>query len=176
MTPLCDLAFKHGSDKCPQIKHHYTEFYYELLKYRRGRVKKILEIGIESGASLRMWRDFFHNAQIYGIDVDRKTLFEEERIKTFLCDQRDGKGLIELIGKIGADFDLVVDDGSHSPDDQVFTCLTLMPLLNKKVIYAIEDTRNEIVKRLSEYDIQIKRRSKMLYSDDRLILVRHKDG
>jgi hypothetical protein len=76
LDPLSELAFKYLSDKCPQIKHSYTPFYYDLLKDKRNSIKKVLEIGIGSveestkwrpyraGSSLIMWRDFFPNAQI----------------------------------------------------------------------------------------------------------------
>ena len=42
------------------------------------------------GASLRVWRDYFYNAEIYGADID-KTNFSEKRIKTFFVDQLDKK-------------------------------------------------------------------------------------
>ena len=31
-TELCDIAFKYGVDKCPQINHAFTPFYYNLFK------------------------------------------------------------------------------------------------------------------------------------------------
>ena len=75
ITPLCKIAFKYGTDKCPQVGHNYTPFYYELLKDKRKTVKKVLEIGIGSpetmpggpkhyqkGASLLMWRDFLQHS------------------------------------------------------------------------------------------------------------------
>src|SRR5260221_5176203 len=104
-TPLCKLAYKYGTDKCPQLKHCYTPYYHQLFKGRQKTVKKVLELGIgyyktikeqeavydrklkryyQKGASLKMWRDFFPNAQIFGADIQPDTLFEEERIKTYL--------------------------------------------------------------------------------------------
>lgn len=154
-TPLCELAFKYGSDKCPTIKHPYTPFYYELLNENKEIIKKVLEIGIGSkntmhhvvekrgdyqiGASLYMWRDFLPNAQIFGADIDPKTMFESERIKTFMCNQANKEDLIELISKTGDNIEVIIDDGSHLWDDQIFTCQTLMPIVNKDVIYIIED-------------------------------------
>ena len=159
-TELCKLAYKYGTDKCPQIKHSYTPFYYKLLNRRRKSIKKVLEIGIgyyktmpevaviydrgfkryyHRGASLKMWRDFFPNAQIYGADIRPETLFEDERIKTFLCDERKEEDLVNLIKKTGPDIDLVVDDASHHVDDQIFMAKTLLPMIDKGVIYIIED-------------------------------------
>ena len=46
MTKLCKLAYKYGTDKCPQIHHSYTPFYYELLNPKRNEIKKFVELGI----------------------------------------------------------------------------------------------------------------------------------
>lgn len=187
MTPLCELALKYGSDKCPQISHFYTEYYYAMFKSKRHMIKKVLEIGIgypggmlespyyQVGASLYMWQDFFPEAQIYGIDIRKDLLIKDKRIKTFLCDQSDPKGLKKLINIIGTDIDMVIDDGSHIPEDQVFSCLTLMPLLQEKVLYVIEDVKDkEIEKYLKGYNTHAIRKSKMANIYDRLIEVTNK--
>src|SRR3989344_7399798 len=148
---LSKLALKYLSDKCPQIKHPFTPFYFELLKDKRKTIKKVLEIGIgyremalkwrpyRTGASLLMWRDFFPNAPIYGIDILPNALYNGKRIKSFICDQTNKDELQNLIDNIGSDLDLIVDDGSHKTEHQIFSCLTLMPMVNKNVIYIVED-------------------------------------
>lgn len=166
-TVLCKLAYKYGTDKCPQISHPYTPFYYELLRGRRKSIKKVLEIGIGSaeymhrnpkhyvtGASLRMWRDFFPNAQIYGADIDPKMLFKDKRIDTFLCDERNADDIAKLISITGRDIDLFIDDGLHNKGSQIFLCKTVLPLLKKKVLYIIEDVAfpRTIASALNEYD------------------------
>lgn len=160
-TELCELAYKYGTDKCPQIKHCYTPFYYEYLKDYKNTFKKVLEVGIghtrnnwhnpqgiekdklipklQNGASLKMWRDFFPNANIFGADISQDALFEDTRIKTYLCDERDQKDVARLIKTIGNDIDLVIDDASHHVDDQISLAKNLLPLLKKDVIYIIED-------------------------------------
>ena len=142
------IAYYYGSDKCPQIGHFYTEYYYGLLKDKRESIKKLLEIGVgavenmnchckhyKDAASLYTWQDFLPRAQIYGIDILPSLVFKDNRIETFLCDQYNKEDLENLISKIGSDIDIVIDDGSHKPKHQVFTCRTLMPLLKKDVIY-----------------------------------------
>jgi 8-demethyl-8-alpha-L-rhamnosyltetracenomycin-C 2'-O-methyltransferase len=175
--PLTVLALKYGADKAPQIKHGYTPFYYGLFKDKRESVKKVLEIGAGEGASLRMWREFFPNAMIYGADNQDNRLFEERNIKVIKCDQSRGNDLRLLIAIIGFDLDLVIDDGSHRESDQFFTCLTLMPWLNKNVTYVIEDVDKESkpsTKLLKKYDWIILEFGKR--HDDRVIVVRHKNG
>jgi hypothetical protein len=187
MTELCKLAFKYGSDKCPQIRHHYTPLYYDLLKDKRESVRKVLEIGVgnkeymnnypnyKDGASLFMWRDFFPNAQIYGADVIPELVFKDERIETFLCNQSVKEDLNNLILKTGSDIDLFIDDGSHYVTDQGFTCQIIMPQLKKDVIYVIEDVGDPSIgeRYLGEYDYRVTRfRHKNIW-DDRLIIVRN---
>jgi hypothetical protein len=187
-TPLCELAYKYKTDKCPQIHHFYTTFYYELFKDSIESVKKVVEIGIghpdqfltddyRIGASLKMWRDFFPNAQIYGADILPSTMFQDNRIETILCDETKTADLENLIKHTGSDIDLFIDDGLHARGIQINTCLTLMPLLQDKVVYVIEDIYHpqHIMRRLGgmyscELIEGIKRRGKR--SSDKLIIVR----
>lgn len=178
MTPteLCLLAAKYGSDKCPQIKHNYTPFYYELLKDKREIVKKVLEMGVGychggravgrqawdrhikrryyRGASLLMWRDFFPKAMIYGGDRDQRAIFEDERIRTFLCDETKIDDLRRVVSNTGSDIDFFVDDASHLPDDQAKLAQDILPMLKKDVIYIIEDIDSPMVvtNYLQDYD------------------------
>ena len=167
MTKLCDVAFKYGTDKCPQIYHTYTPYYYDLFKDKRESVKKVVEIGIGhsqhlrhavahyvTGASLRMWRDFFPNAQVYGADIIPETMFIDNRITTYICDETKKEDLEKLIKKIGSDIDIFIDDGWHARDSQVFVCKTVMPLLKKNVVYIIEDLVRPYTaaRTLEEYD------------------------
>jgi len=128
---LKELFDKHGSDKATE--HDYHHVYGEIL--REGDcVRSVLEIGLGSnhedvvshmgragrpGASLRAFREYLPNAMIYGADVDRRILFEEERIKTFFVDQTDLSSLDALGQRIDRNFDLIVDDGLHSPNANI---------------------------------------------------------
>jgi hypothetical protein len=168
-TPLCELAYKYGTDKCPQISHSYTPIYYELLKDKRESTKKVLELGIgnaatmgritykypqyKTGASLYMWRDFFPTAQIFGADFLGSTLINDDRVKTFFCDERKKTDLISLIQNTGSNIDLFVDDASHHGCNQVFACANLKPLMKKDVIYVIEDVSHpkRVAKDLRSY-------------------------
>jgi len=111
------------------------------------------------GASLYMWRDFFPNAQIYGADYAKEAMFTDDRIETFLCDERKKEDLISLIEQTGSDIDLFVDDGSHKWQNQVFLCQTVLPLLQEDVVYIIEDVGwpDHIRQALCDYKCQIPR-------------------
>ena len=114
-TDLCLLALQHSTDKAPRSGHGYTPYYHELFKERRESVHKVLEIGIDVGASLRMWRDYFPNSIIYALDCDPPKLINEYRIQSFLGSQGNRENLEELIKWAGPNFDLIMDDGSHEP-------------------------------------------------------------
>jgi len=193
ITPLCKLAYKYGADKCPQVAHPYTQFYYELFKDRRKSIKKVLEIGVGTksymhyhpkhyvtGASLRMWRDFFPNAQIYGADILPEAMFEDERIETFLCDQTKKEDLEKLIEKTGSDIDIFIDDALHSKTTQANLCVMVMPMLQKNVIYIIEDVMQPgLMSRIlanNGYDCSVPELGKLQQlPKNNLVVVRHKN-
>jgi hypothetical protein len=151
-TRLCELAEKYGSDKVESIFHSYTPFYDQLLSGRD--VKRVLEVGIgtpnamnhmakyEVGASLKMWKEYFPNAEIWGLDNDPSAMFTEPHIQTMMCDQSDRESLLsvaEILEPSGR-FDLIIDDGSHQLDHQALTANTLIPrLLAYSGVYVIED-------------------------------------
>jgi hypothetical protein len=143
------LAEKYRSDKCPSIHHTYTPFYYELLANKP--VTNMLEIGIGSpstmpntpnyvaAAGLRMWADFFPNADVHGIDIYDDCMVQDvPRVYTHICSQADETKLLTFAKGFGG-FDLIVDDGSHDKEHQVISAKVLMPFLNNGGIYIIED-------------------------------------
>jgi len=187
--PLSDLAIKYHSDKAPQQYHNYTPFYHELFKNRRNSVKKVFEIGIGyqeimpiadyiSGAGFYMWRDYFPNAQIYGIDIKPELMINKDRIQTFVCNQAHSWQLINLVEKLGGNFDLIIDDGSHIADHQSISAITLVPYLSDNGIYIIEDVREpeRVANNLKIMGIEssVHRFDVNLKSDDILLLVRKK--
>ncbi|MGA8022839.1 MAG: hypothetical protein WA361_06005 [Candidatus Acidiferrales bacterium] len=123
---------KYGSDKA---SNDYHNVYGPLLK-NRDEITGILEIGMGTnntdvvsnmglwgypGASLKAFRDFLKSATVYGADIDKRILFEDERIKTFFVDQTDSATFAELGKSIPSDLDLVIDDGLHSPNANLET-------------------------------------------------------
>ena len=169
MNTLEELGRKYGTDK--GTKHHYLPVYFDLFENKRNSVRKVVEVGAGEGAGLRMFRDFFPRAWIYGVEIDPDRVFTEDRIKVFLCDQSSKGDLLGLIKKIGNNIDLFTDDGSHIPKDQIFTCQTIMPLLKEGAIYIIEDVADEgIVRWLDEYKPEMIRVGKRY--DDRLIIIK----
>lgn len=154
LTPLCHLANKYQTDKGGRdgtyagvqggTCHEYTPIYWDLLHEKREQVKVVLEIGVNSGASLRVWEEFFPKAQIIGLDIRRECLFNEGRIRCFYADQSNPESLRAALLEAGAGFpcfDLIVDDGSHEHDHILTSLTTLAPFLSWDGIYVVEDIR-----------------------------------
>lgn len=150
MTPLCHLARKYGTDKggahliAGDTCHRYTPVYFDLFSPPLNeRVKHVFEIGINHGCSLRMWRDFFPNAIIDGIDTNAECLRDYgERIRTCAADQFNGYSLDRALTMFGDPlYDLIVDDGSHESEHQVFSARYLKPTVAPGGFYVIEDMR-----------------------------------
>jgi len=171
LDDLTLLAIKYGTDKWG--KHNYTPAYYDLFKDSKQYVKKLLEIGVAEGAGVRMFRDFFPKAMIYGAEIDEERCITENRIEVFRCDQSKEEDVCKLLLKTGFDLDIVIDDGSHKPKDQVITALTILPLLKKESLYIIEDVSDKSIEiAFDNYDYKWIECGKRY--DDRLLVIRHK--
>lgn len=122
------LFNKFGSDK--STAHNYHHLYGEILK-NRDDISYVLEIGLgtnnldvvsnmgtqgKPGASLRAFREYLPNATIFGADIDKRILFQDDRIQTYFVDQTDLASLESLDKNIPYFMDLIIDDGLHSPN------------------------------------------------------------
>lgn len=146
---LTRLANKHGSDK-GSMCHQFTDFYEGFLSPIRSSVRKVLEVGVWQGASLKMWRDYFPSATIFGLDTDDCRQLDEKRIRTFVGDQSDRKRLWGLFGSPPeglptADFDLIVDDGGHHMDQQQVSLGALFPHVRPGGYYILEDLHTSLM-------------------------------
>jgi len=98
---------------------------------------------IKNKPSVRAFRDWAPNAQVYGADVDPGILVQEERIKTYFVDQTDRASLQNLAHIVGGDFDLIIDDGLHNPIANFNTVKELLPLLKDDGHLVVEDIYEE---------------------------------
>lgn len=146
MSLLEELFTKYGTDKGIW---GYTPAYEKYLEPIRLDVKNVLEIGICGerdipnnviGASLFVWREYFPNAQIYGIDNDPKWVFNDQsRITTACVDAYHSEVLRALMNHWNVTFDFICDDAVHDPFPQVQLINDLAPFIKENGIYAIEE-------------------------------------
>jgi len=154
MTFLCHLCKLHETDKGggPHFRyaggdsdtvHNYSPVYYRLFKDMRDEVLSVLEIGVHGGSSLRVWRDFFPNAHIVGLDTNAECLkHSEKRITVLMADQNNPRSIYDALAKLSPDtppFSLIVDDGSHEREHQIVSLKALLPFLDPHGYYVVED-------------------------------------
>jgi hypothetical protein len=136
------LGLKHGTDK---YGHRYIEYYENMFRPLRKKKLNILEIGIggydkpqNAGESLRMWKDYFPNSTIYGIDIYDKSFHQKKRIKIFQGSQND-PDFLKFVAKQIGNINIVIDDGSHVNEHIITSFTTLFPFLSNNGYNVIED-------------------------------------
>ncbi|MEO6133409.1 MAG: class I SAM-dependent methyltransferase [Saprospiraceae bacterium] len=144
-SDLTSLARIYQTDKWGG--HFYTPIYEQWFRSLRYKPVRLLEIGVGGyaklqmgGDSLRMWKSYFPEGTITGIDIYDKSELNESRINTYKGDQSDADFLENVSEKEGP-FDIIVDDGSHLQSHILESFKTLFPLLKSGGIYVIEDTQ-----------------------------------
>jgi hypothetical protein len=159
LTSMCYTMSWHGSDKGGPL-HNYTTTYSAIFGELRNKPLRILELGLGSnnpnfpyymgvgakpGASLRGWRELFPHALVYGADIDRDILFEEDRIKTFYCDQLDEIAIRDLWSQpdLRGGMDIIVDDGHHTFEANSLFLDGSLGRLRPGGTYVIEDIQKE---------------------------------
>lgn len=131
--------------------HSYLPVYNKLLHTIKNIAKNVLEVGIgdwseKNGGSLLIWRKYFTNAKIYGIDIlpiDRvlDELVEDKKVKLFCeTDAYKNKFINENLSNVK--FDLLLDDGPHSLESQENFVELYSPLLSEKGILIVEDVQD----------------------------------
>jgi len=139
---LTELATKYRTDK--GRGHYYTEVYEYFFYPMKRKARKICEIGVATGASMKMFRDYFSGAVVYGIDIEDASQLDSRTIKTFIADQSNRGQLKGFIETYGSDFDLILDDGGHSMEQQQVSFGYLFRHLRPGGYYIIEDVHTSL--------------------------------
>jgi trans-aconitate methyltransferase len=142
---LCDLLSKYKTDK--NTRHSYGPVYEDLLAPYREVAKNVLEIGVDKGASMEVWREYFVNATITGIDNNPISLppsrvKDVSRMKFYKLHQASSASLKAFAINHYQQFDIIIDDGSHVPRHQLMTRDILWDALKPGGLMVIEDIQN----------------------------------
>jgi len=174
LAQLCDV---YGTDKgeltpdsnpYPWASHNYTDFYELIFSPRRYSIGSLLECGIGTsnnefqnnmgekanpGASLRVWREYFPNAEVTGIDIDPEVMFAEDRINTYCVDQTSEKSIKDFLDEHNGGFDIIIDDGLHGYHANVSLFENTIDRLSEDGLYIIEDVSYDNLEKYREYFI-----------------------
>jgi hypothetical protein len=119
---------------------HYFDIYDQHLSRFRGKKFRLLEIGIFHGGSLQMWKKYFGSGvSIVGMDIEPRAVeLAEPGVEIVIGDQADRKFLREVVGRYGS-FDVVIDDGGHTMEQQINSFEELWPAVTDGGLYIAED-------------------------------------
>lgn len=144
------------------IFDHWLEYaeFYERHFPEPGGPLKLLEIGVQSGGSSRVWRSYYGKELYYvGLDINpesKRSEVAKENTFVEIGSQMDAAFLRKVCEKHGP-FDLVVDDGAHTAEAIRASLLALWPgvlanddgrsaeydledsCLKPRAVYAVED-------------------------------------
>ena len=142
---LRDLIDNSRTDK--DTTHSYLDLYQSLLEKKKETAIKVLEIGIHKGGSIKMWDDFFINADVYAVDIlPKERMWEEllnkESIHLYNSEDAYNSGFVqnEFIDN-NFHFDMMLDDGPHTLQSMIQFIKLYLPLLKSDGILIIEDVQ-----------------------------------
>jgi len=133
------IALEAGTDKSSAI-HNYTKVYSHYFNSIKDKNFKFLEVGIYKGNSVKFWEKYFTKADLNFIDITSENLeYTSERSKYFYLDQSNKLQLTDFIKESGSNFDIIIEDGGHTMEQQLVSFAMLFPTVKSGGLYIVED-------------------------------------
>lgn len=126
---------KYNTDK---YDHGFIDIY-EPYFHNMKEVNHVLEIGVYDGESLKYLSSQFEYAIIHGIDIENKTQYNNEKIRTYIVNQENRNDLEKFLNEIDFEFDIIIDDGGHTMKQQQTSFGVLFKKVKNGGIYILED-------------------------------------
>jgi hypothetical protein len=139
-NPLRDYFEAHRQGRGIWKMRHYLEIYHRHFQKFVGREVHIAEVGVYSGGSLDMWRNYFGpRSRVYGIDIEPACkAYESDGVRIFIGDQAD-RGFWRGFRAAVPRLDILIDDGGHEAEQQIATLEEMLPHLAPGGVYLCED-------------------------------------
>jgi hypothetical protein len=120
--------------------NHYFDVYHRHFQKFIGKEVHVVEIGVYSGGSLEMWKQYFGaKSRIYGVDIEPACKsYEDEVTRIFVGNQADRNFWCRFRADVPK-VDVVIDDGGHSPEQQIATLEEILPHMQPGGVYLCED-------------------------------------
>ena len=124
--------------------HHYLKIYDRHFSRFIGKNPTILEIGIDKGGSLEMWNYYFDNkCKIYGIDINPNCLDVPNKLGatniSVTIGNQESREFWKQYLKDKPKFDIVIEDGGHTMNQQIVTYEELYNHVTDTGVYLCED-------------------------------------
>jgi hypothetical protein len=119
---------------------HYFEIYERHFGKFVGKEVHLAEIGIYSGGSLELWRQYLGpRVHVYGVDIEPACkVYEGPETRVYIGDQADPAFWARFVAEVPP-LDIVIDDGGHETHQQIATLEALLPHLRPGGVYLCED-------------------------------------
>jgi hypothetical protein len=128
--------------------HSYLPLYQKLLIKKKETSKNVLEIGINNGGSIKLWSDFFNNANVYGLDImNINEMWEgiKNKEKIILHTSSDAYNTdffnTNFLNK-NIKFDFMLDDGPHTLESMQQFIKLYSQIMTDDGILIIEDVQS----------------------------------
>lgn len=135
-----------GTDKATD--HSYDKYYSELFKELFNEEITLLEIGIQYGGSAVLWQELFPKSNLVLIDNVNIVnpliwnILNKDRYN-FLIDDAFTNNTIEKLKTLyPSGFDVIIEDGPHTLESQIFAIKNYSKLLKPNGLLIIEDIQN----------------------------------
>ena len=161
--------------------HSYLPLYEKLLTSKKETAKRILEVGIWRGGSIKLWKDFFTNAVVHGVDIiDINTVWSEIKNNRGIVlhtstNAYDSDFVTTNFLNQNIKFDFLLDDGPHTLESMKQFIRLYSQVMADDGILIIEDVqawewidvlKNEVPEHLKEFvNVYDLRPNKARYDD-----------
>lgn len=127
--------------------HSYMDVYEKIFEKYRNDPVSMLEVGVASGGSLKLWKDFFKEGSCIS-GIDNWDFAKHDSSAIFTQDQANDLGVELFEGdaktfQSNKKFDIIIDDGSHELEDIVLTLKNLWWNLKSGGLYVVEDVPSD---------------------------------
>lgn len=137
---LSDIIRGHNLITDKNSLHSYCDQFYEreFTPYRNESIQ-LVEIGIDQGGSLIMWANYFKDAKILGVDLILRGDCENDCSKYPNIMLSLGNAYMIESLQYFPEADIIIDDGSHNINDQIFAVEHFLPKIKDGGLFIIED-------------------------------------
>lgn len=110
-----------------------------------GSAVSILEIGVQSGGSIDMYKAVLGaSCHYYGMDINPKcTSYQDASTTIAILDQGDATQWVHFFTNVAPSVDILVDDGGHQAFQMLTTLTSAFPHVNPGGVHLIEDIHGQ---------------------------------